>query len=171
MQQVLSISSLGEMLSQERTPDHTGVKIREKITMIINSNNLDAFRNDFKKAMADLQEKYDVTISLGNITFEEERFSAKVTVVNGQDPEQVERNNFDADVWRYSHLGLQPGMYHRIFRGTDNQLYAIRGFNTKAKKHPIKILRISDSTRRICGESFIKEFFNEYYVESIVPAD
>ena len=76
MQQVLSISSLGEMLSQECTPDHTGVKIREKIIMMITSNNLDAFRNDFNKAMADLQEKYDVTISLGNITFEEERFLA-----------------------------------------------------------------------------------------------
>ena len=126
-----------------------------------------SFRADFKEAMTALQEKYDVTISLGNISYEEERFSAKITVVNGQDQEQVARNNFDADVWRYSHLGLQPGMYHRIFRGTDNQLYAIRGFNTKAKKRPIKVVKVSDNTRQLCGEGFIKELLDEYYVESV----
>ena len=69
--------------------------------MEINDNNLYAFRDDFEKAMLDLQEKYDVTISLGRITYGDERFSAKVTVVNGRDPEIVARNRFDADVWKF----------------------------------------------------------------------
>ncbi|MBP3878352.1 MAG: Fic family protein [Lachnospiraceae bacterium] len=121
-----------------------------------------------EKAMLSLQEKYDVTISLGRITYGDERFSARVTVVNGRDPEIVARNKFDADVWKYEHLGLLPGMYNRIFRGEDGKLYAIQGFNTKAKKWPIITKRVSDGESRVCNERFIKEILNEYYTEAIV---
>lgn len=136
--------------------------------MEINNTNLDAFRDDFEKAMLSLQEKYDVTISLGRITYGDERFSAKITVVNGRDPEIVARNKFDADVWKYEHLGLLPGMYNRIYRGEDGKLYAIQGFNTKAKKWPIITKRVSDGESRVCNERFIKEILNEYYTEAIV---
>ena len=94
-------------------------------------------------------------------------FSAKVTVVNGRDPEIVARNKFDTDVWKFEHLGLEPGMYNRIFIAENGQLYAIQGFNTKAKKWPIKVKRISDGEIRICNENFIKEFLNKYYAEAI----
>lgn len=136
--------------------------------MEINNSNLDSFIKDFKDAMLSLQEKYDVTISLGRISYTEELFSAKLTVVNGQDPEEVARHKFDVDVWKYDYLGLTPGMYNRVFLGTDGQRYAIQGFNTKARKHPIKILRISDDEERVCNDRFIKEFLNEYYTEAVV---
>ena len=136
--------------------------------MEINNKNLDAFRDDFEKTMQSLQEKYDVTISLGRITYGDQRFSAKVTVVNGRDPEVVARNKFDADVWKYEHLGLRPGMYNRIFRAEDGKRYAIQGFNTKAKKWPIEAKRISDGEPRVCNDRFIKEFLNEYYTEAII---
>lgn len=136
--------------------------------MEINNNNLDAFRNDFNIAMKALQDKYDVTISLGKITYGDERFSAKVTVVNGNDSEIAARNEFDADVWRYSHLGLRPGMYNRIFRGADGNLYAIQGFNTRAKKRPFKSKSVSDGKLWSCSEGFIKEILNEYYTEVTV---
>lgn len=136
--------------------------------MEINSKSLDAFRDDFEIAMKALQDKYDVTISLGKITYYEERFSARITVVNGNDPETAARNEFDADVWRYAHLGLRPGMYNRVFRGTDHELYAIQGFNPRAKKWPINSKRISDGKPWVCNEQFILEFLNEYYTEVIV---
>ena len=136
--------------------------------MEMNNEGLNAFRMDFDKAMLPLQEKYGVTISLGRITYGDERFSAKVSVTNGRDPEQVARNNFDAEVWRYEHLGLYPGMYNRIFRASDDNLYAIQGFNPRAKKWPIKAIRISDGERRVCNDRFIKQFLDEYYTEIMV---
>ena len=131
--------------------------------MEITINNLKAFREDYKKAVSVLEEKYDVTINIGNITYEEERFSAKMTVKNGRDPDTIKRADFDADVWRYEHLGLRPGMYNRIFIGNDGEKYAIQGFNTRAHKHPIKMLRLSDEAPRVAGEKFIREFLDEYY--------
>ena len=135
--------------------------------MDINKESLDAFRADFKQAMQALQEKYDVTVSLGRITYTEERFSGKLTVTNGRDPEDAARSAFDADVWRFDHLGLQPGMYNRVFIGEDGNRYAVQGFNTRAKKWPIKMKRISDGENRVCNDQFIKEFLNEYYVDIV----
>ena len=57
--------------------------------------------------------------------------------------------------------GHLPGMFNRIFRGEDNKLYAIQGFNPKARKWPIKTKRISDGEERVCSERFIKEILNE----------
>jgi hypothetical protein len=136
--------------------------------MEMNNSTLNSFRRDFKKAVLSLQEKYGVTISLGRISYNDEMFSAKLTVVNGQDPEEVARHKFDTDVWKYDYLGLTPGMYNRVFLGTDGQRYAIQGFNTRAKKHPIHMARISDGQKLVCGDRFIKEFLNEYYIEAVV---
>ena len=136
--------------------------------MEINKENLIKFRKEFTEAMLPLQEKYGVVISLGSINYEEERFSAKITVINGVDKDEVARNSFDADVWRYEHIGLKPGMYNRIFIGEDGQKYAFRGFNTKAKKWPIKMIRVSDGEMRVCNDRFVKEIINEYYADVVV---
>ena len=135
--------------------------------MEINKENLAAFLADFDQTIQVLQEKYDVTISLGRITYTEERFSGKLTITNGRDPEDAARSAFDADVWRFDHLGLRPGMYNRIFIGKDGKRYAIQGFNTRARKWPIIIKRISDGENRVCGDQFIKEFLDEYYTEIV----
>ena len=134
--------------------------------MDINGNTLDAFRADLKAALSPLQDKYGVTISFGRITYNDEQFSGKLTVVNGQDPDEVERNRFDADVWKYGHLGLKKGMFNRIFIGLDGDRYAIQGFNTRSSKYPIENIRVSNGERRRCGEGFIKELLPEYYINA-----
>lgn len=47
--------------------------------MEISGKTLDEFRKDFNDVMSVLQDKYDVSISLGPITYAEERFSAKLS--------------------------------------------------------------------------------------------
>ena len=131
--------------------------------MEITNESLDSFREDYMKAVSILEEKYDVTIELGRITYGDERFSAKMTVKNGHDPEAIKRADFDADVWRYEHLGLGPGMYNRIFIGYDGEKYAIQGFRTKAHKHPLIMFRLKDETMRVGSENFITELLDEYY--------
>ena len=140
----------------------------ENSVMEMTGDNIELFIKDFNEAMHSLQEKYNVTVSMGPVTYVEEQFTAKLTVTNGLESEEVARHQFDANVWKYDHLGLLPGMYNRIFMGTDGQRYAIQGFRPNAKKWPIKMLRISDGEPRVCNESFIKEFLNEYYAEATV---
>ena len=133
--------------------------------MKITNESLDAFRDDFEKTVKSLEEKYDVTIEMGRITYGEQDFRAKITITNGRSVEEVERNKFDAEVWRYEHLGLQKGMYNRLFRATNGKIYAIRGFNPQAKKYPINVRCISDGEDRICNERFIAELMDIYHVD------
>ena len=91
-----------------------------------------------------------MTITLGHITYYEEYFSSRLKVVNGTDPETTAINNFDAVVWKFEHLGLRPGMYKRIFKGDDGEMYFIRGFNLRAHKYPIVISRVSDGEESRC---------------------
>ena len=134
--------------------------------MNINSKTIDEFRTDFNTAIAPLQDKYGVTITLGHITYYEEYFSSRLKVVNGTDSETTAINNFDADVWKFEHLGLRPGMYKRIFKGVDGEMYFIRGFNLRAHKYPIAISRVSDGEESRCSEGFILEMTDEYYLDS-----
>ncbi|WP_026498966.1 hypothetical protein [Butyrivibrio sp. WCD2001] len=91
--------------------------------MEINKNTLTEFRRDFKEAVASLEEKYDVTISLGSISYSENDFTSKLTVNNGHDKDDIAQREFDRDVWKYAHLGLGKGMYKRIFVGLDGNKY------------------------------------------------
>ena len=131
--------------------------------MNINNKTLHDFGNDLRDALAPLEDKYGVTIRFGNISYTEERFTTKLTVTNGQNIEDVERSSFDADVWKFGHLGLERGMFNRIFLAPDGQKLAIRGFNTRSPKYPIIALRISDGQRLRCAPDHIAQLTDEYY--------
>lgn len=131
--------------------------------MNINNKTLHDFGNDLRDALAPLEDKYGVTIRFGNISYTEERFTTKLTVTNGQNIEDVERSSFDADVWKFGHLGLERGMFNRIFLTPDGQKMAIRGFNTRSPKYPIIALRISDGQRLRCAPDHIAQLTDEYY--------
>lgn len=131
--------------------------------MNINDRTLHEFGVDLRAALAPLQEKYGVIIKFGNMTYTEERFTTKLTVTNGQSRDEAEQNAFDADVWKYDHLGLKKGMFNRIFLTPDGQRFALRGFNTRSPKYPIISLRISDGQRLRCAEKHIAELTDEYY--------
>lgn len=131
--------------------------------MNINNKTLHEFGNDLHDALAPLEDKYGVTIRFGNISYTEERFTTKLTVTNGQNIEDVERCSFDANVWKFGHLGLERGMFNRVFLTPDGQKLAIRGFNTRSPKYPIIALRISDGQRLRCAPDHIAQLTDEYY--------
>ena len=138
--------------------------------MNINNKTLHDFGNDLRDALAPLEDKYGVTIRFGNISYTEDRFTTKLTVTNGQNIEDVERSSFDADVWKFGHLGLERGMFNRIFLAPDGQKLAIRGFNTRSPKYPIIALRISDGQRLRCAPDHIAQLTDEYY-QPINPSE
>ena len=121
--------------------------------MKISNEMLKEFRNDFKAAMEDLQEKYDATITLGMITYDKaaERFSAKLEVKNSRDADTVASDDFDTAVWKFEHLGLAKGMYGIIGVGSDGEEYAITGLNTKAKKYPLMLTCVKDGSKIRAG--------------------
>ncbi len=55
--------------------------------MIVTPEFLDEFRKDFDEAVEGLREKYDISINLGSITYELERFSATLSVNMTRDPD------------------------------------------------------------------------------------
>ena len=135
--------------------------------MEITRKSLDEFRKDFKEAMASLEEKYDVTVKLGSISFDENEFTSRMAVKNSRDPEKIARNDFDANVWKYEHLGFTTGMYKRIFIGGDGLRYAVTGFNTRAKKRAIHMIRVGDGKHFTAPEGFVREIIDEIYVENL----
>ena len=135
--------------------------------MEINQTTLSEFRRDFMEAMKPLQDKYDVTISIGRITYEKERFSAKLSVNNSRERSIIEENAFNADVWRYEHLGLKEGMYNRMFIGIDGKKYVLKGFHTRAAKYPLIVFDYQNENTIRVPEFFIKEILDEYYAQNL----
>ena len=138
--------------------------------MKITRDTLAEFRKDFKEAMAPLEEKYDVTVLLNSITYTADMFSSKLEVKNSRDPEYIAQVDFDYNVWKYEHLGFREGMYKRIFIGADGNRYAITGFNTRAKKRALHMIRVSDGLRCAAPESFVREITNDLYAENLADS-
>ena len=134
--------------------------------MIITGDSVDEFRKDFDKAMSALQEKYDITINLGIITYYSDRFSARLEVKNSRNAYQIASSDFDANVWKFEDIGFQKGMYMRVFVGEDGERYAAEALNVKSRKYPIEVIRLKDGEHYKLAKSFVKEILNEYYVEN-----
>jgi len=135
--------------------------------MIFTEEFLNDFRKDFNKAMDALREKYNITISLGSMSYDQTSFTARLSVYSGQDKEDVAIAKFDANVWKFADLGLKPGMYKRIFIGRDGERYALLGLNARASKNQMIILHLETGTRYSAGRGFLKELTENYYAEII----
>ena len=141
--------------------------------MEINNDSLKEFRADFSEAMKKLDEKYDITIYLGRITYYRNHFQGTLTVDNGSDPEKIAENRFDEEVRDYPETGLRPGMYRQVFVGGNGRKYAALGFRRNAKKYPISIIDIRTGERRKATPNFVKEILNEKYMDNLaaMPED
>ena len=141
--------------------------------MEISNDSLKEFRADFSEAMKKLEEKYDITIYLGRITYYRNHFQGTLTVDNGSDPEKIAENRFDEEVLDYPETGLRPGMYRQVFVGGNGRKYAALGFRRNAKKYPISMIDIRTGERRKATPGFVKEVLNEKYMDNLaaVPED
>jgi hypothetical protein len=134
--------------------------------MAINKETVEQFRADFNKAMEELEEKYDLTIKLGTISYWKDHFTAPLEANAGRDPEQIARAAFDRNVWKVAEYGVKEGMYMRIFVGRDKRRYALTGINTKASRYPLEYIDILTGERYKSGGRMIDHITDEVYVES-----
>lgn len=106
--------------------------------MDINGNTVDDFRVDLDVYLKQLEDKYDINLNLGTITYDEDEFSARLTVQNrGVD---FDLKNWCAHYWKE---GFDAKDYGRVFED-DGKLFKIIGINRRRKNYPIVTERLSD---------------------------
>ena len=103
--------------------------------MEMNRATLQEFRKDFQEHVKGLEEKYGVTIQMGNITYGETDFHFKTEVKNKVSSEEAERQQKD-DFDRYCRLyGFDSSDYRKQFQ-YGNSTYEFIGFEPKKRKYP-----------------------------------
>ena len=121
--------------------------------MEMTNANFKAFREDFKAAVAALEKKYEVTLTIGSISYTENYFSTKLTGVTGASAEEPERNEFERNVRAVGICGLTKKDYGRKFvtpRGT----FALVGIRPRAHKAPL-LVRDEKGKQYACAPSFL----------------
>ena len=73
----------------------------------------------------------------------------------------------NADAWKFSDIGIQEGMYKRIYIGRDGKRYAIIALKPRSYKQPIQSIGLEDGKRYQCGKGFIREWTDMYYAETL----
>ncbi len=119
------------------------------------------FRNDFNHAVAALKEKYDVDIKLGNITYDDVKFTTRLTVkvntINGLDAEQVEFER------RCQVFGISKDAYLARFT-SGGKTFELNGFNLRARRMPIKATCINDFKNYKFTEELVKKLLPQKYL-------
>ena len=106
--------------------------------MQINSNTLQAFREDFKSAIEELEKKYNVSIDLGRITYNETNFSGKIEVTNleGQETDPYVKYAKYAQAFKSCHdlYGMPESILNKSFK-QGNKTYTFIGFDLAKRKN------------------------------------
>lgn len=110
--------------------------------MKITKTTLNNFRADFEKTVKALEEQYQVTIDLGSITYEDTKFTSRITVVTTEkiDGKSAEQIDFEKLCGLY---GFKPSHYNVEFN-YNGELFKLIGFNTRASSKPCRVQRVSD---------------------------
>ena len=119
--------------------------------MKITNTTLNQFREDFKKAMKDLEEKYEVQINAGKITYDNISFTFTVKVVNGTDEVEANRITFENNL-KGTYLEKEDFLRSFVAEG---RTYTITGINPKGRKHPIIIKDVVTGKEYSCGPEYI----------------
>lgn len=123
--------------------------------MKMSTQNLRLFREDFTNEMKKLEEKYHITIKLGDIRYSEEDFTAKLTATN-QTAVKTPKEQFEEDAKYFRDFGVMPNMYGKIFRGMDSGLFRLVGLRPNARKNIFTVLRLEDGKQYVCDPFFLK---------------
>lgn len=104
--------------------------------MVINNKTLDAFREDFKNVVKALEEKYDVEIGMGSITYNDKSFHFRTNVekkVSDEDKAKNMQEEFNTYCQMY---GFVPDDYRKEFRvEAERKTFILVGFNPRARKN------------------------------------
>ena len=122
---------------------------------------LKKFRDDFAQAVKSLEKEYDVSISLGSITYSDMDFTSKIIVKStseGAKHEKVEnkKKEFTACAAMF---GFKPEDYNREFT-LQGKVFKLIGFNLNCRKNVCSIMEVATEKMFKCSEKAIP-FHNE----------
>ncbi|MBQ8218411.1 MAG: hypothetical protein IJZ79_03805 [Bacilli bacterium] len=106
------------------------------------------FREDVMKALEEVAKKHEVTIKLGNISYNEFEFDMKIHVSKGS----AEEAEYSAAKFNHScrYYGFEEEDYFKDVV-IDGRKFKFVGFNTKARKNVCKILDPFDNKIYVCS--------------------
>lgn len=110
--------------------------------MKMNKTTLPQFREDFAKAVADLEAQYGVKIRLGNITYNTNDFHTRLEVKNVGTDEASSKDLWEDEQrcasWRNSLV--KKVEYDKWYLGNDGRNYKVIGFNITRPKNILRIV-------------------------------
>ncbi len=121
--------------------------------MTISKTTLKAFREDFKNVVKTLEDKYELTIELGSISYDNSGFHVRMEATSGSSDE-AEKIKFEKAAQSFKYYGITADMYNKEFIGKDGKKYRLVGLNTKAPKNAC-IIKASSGTQYKCPMEFL----------------
>ena len=113
---------------------------------------------ELKQALAGFEEKYNVKVTVGSITYSEMQFTTKLTVEsNVKFSEEGQRKDFERSCILY---GLKPEDYGKVIsvevrRGVFEDFKLI-GFENSRRKYPLRAIRQSDKKEMLLTTDVLK---------------
>jgi hypothetical protein len=102
--------------------------------MQFNKTNLQAIRRDIDNALADVETKHGITLRLGNMSYSELSFTAKI---EGECIGESGETKAEKDFKLGAHLvGLKPEDFGKTFE-SNGEKFTITGLNLRASRFPI----------------------------------
>ena len=113
---------------------------------MLNKQKVNSFRNDFAKAVAQLEKDYGVHISLGTIRFDSNELRAKMTAKVGDAPTKSTREDFNVgDTVKINHKKVDPKAQFRVekINNKNIKLMALDGTRSMVNASPGLLIKIS----------------------------
>ena len=116
---------------------------------------VDNFRTDFESAVKVLEQKYNVKVDLGSITYNSTSFRAKVTV-NDKSANPAEVFAAKASKWKMCGQGIKADWYGKFFTSSEGKKYKIVDLRPAAKY--CIIIEDAFGKQTACIPSFISKW-------------
>ena len=113
---------------------------------MLNKQKVQSFRDDFEKAVAQLEKNYGVTISLGTIRFDSNELRAKMTAKVGEAPIKSTREDFQVgDTVKVNHRKVDPNAQFLIqkINNKNIKIMALDGSRSMINASPSLLIKIS----------------------------
>ena len=91
-------------------------------------------RESIQNLLNEYGEKEGITISLGNIRYDDSQLSTKLTVINAESKGDADKVLFEKSI---AYTDLKPEHYGKTFTNFDGETYTVSGYKPRSRKYPL----------------------------------
>ena len=106
--------------------------------MEMNKVELKKFRSEFEKSVAKLEKEFGVEIGMGNMSFDEQKFTTKLTVTNKRTSAQKKSDGKKSFEVLAPMVGLEKSHYGKTFK-QGSKVFTVSGINMKKRKNVVEL--------------------------------